>query len=76
MNYECLRMLLKGINMTNGDKIRQLNNENLARLIYGFIVTSKNSTLFQKLELDESKVEDSKGYQVLLETLNEEVNYE
>ena len=76
MNYECLRMLLKGINMTNGDKIRQLNNENLARLIYGFIVTSKNSTLFQKLELDESKVEDSKGYQVLLETLNEEVDYE
>ena len=62
--------------MTNGDKIRQLNNESLARLIYGFIVTSKDSTLFQKLELDESKVEDSKGYQVLLETLNEEVDYE
>lgn len=62
--------------MTNGDKIRQLNNESLARLIYEFIATSKNSTLFQKLELDESKVEDSKGYQVLLETLNEEVDYE
>ena len=62
--------------MTNGDKIRQLNNESLARLIYGFIVTSKNSTLFQKLELDESKVEDNKGYQLLLETLNEEVDYE
>ncbi len=62
--------------MTNGDKIRQLNNESLARLIYGFIVTSKNSTLFQKLELDESQLEDSKGYQLLLETLNEEVDYE
>ena len=62
--------------MTNGDKIRQLNNESLARLIYGFIVTSKDSTLFQKLELNESKVENSKGYQLLLETLNEEVYYE
>ena len=62
--------------MTNGDKIRQLNNESLARLIYGFIVTSKDSTLFQKLELDESQLEDSKGYQLLLETLNEEVDYE
>lgn len=62
--------------MTNGDKIRQLNNESLARLIYGFIVTSKDSTLFQKLELDESQVEDSKGYQLLLETFNEEVDYE
>lgn len=62
--------------MTNGDKIRQLNNESLARLIYGFIVTSKDSTLFQKLELDESQLEDSKGYQLLLETFNEEVDYE
>ena len=62
--------------MTNGDKIRQLNNKSLARLIYGFIVTSKDSTLFQKLELDESQVEDSKGYQLLLETFNEEVDYE
>lgn len=62
--------------MTNGDKIRQLNNEELARLIYGFIVTSKDSTFFEGLELDESKVEESKGYQLLLETFNEEVDYE
>ena len=63
--------------MTNGDKIRQLNNEELARLIYGFIVTSKHSTLFEGLELDERQVvENSKGYQVLLETLNDEVDYE
>ena len=62
--------------MTNGDKIRQLDNESLARLIYGFIVTSKHSTLFEDLELYESKVEDNKGYQLLLETLNEEVYYE
>ena len=62
--------------MTNGDKIRQLDNESLARLIYSFIVTSKNSTMFKNLELDESKIEDSKGYQLLLETFNEEVDYE
>ena len=62
--------------MNNGDKIRQLNNEELARLIYGFIVTSKHSTLFEGLELDESKVEENKGYQLLLETFNEEVDYE
>ena len=62
--------------MTNGDKIRQLNNEELARLIYGFIVTSKHSTLFEGLELDESQVEDNKGYQLLLVTFNEEVDYE
>ena len=62
--------------MTNGDKIRQLNNEKLAQLIYEFIVTSQNSTLFKKLELDERQVEDTKGYQLLLETLNEEVDYE
>ena len=62
--------------MTNGDRIRQLNNEELARLIYGFIVTSKHSTLFEGLELDESKVEDNKGYRLLLETFNEEVDYE
>ena len=61
--------------MTNGDKIRQLNNEELARLIYGFIMTSKDSSLFKDLELDERQ-EDSKGYKVLLEVLNEEVNYE
>ena len=63
--------------MTNGDKIRQLNNEELARLIYGFIVTSKNSTFFEKLDLnDESQIEKNKGYQLLLETFNEEVDYE
>ena len=62
--------------MTNGDRIRQLNNEELAHLIYGFIATSKDSTLFGGLELDESKVEESKGYQLLLETFNEEVDYE
>lgn len=61
--------------MTNGDKIRQLNNEELARLIYGFIMTSKDSSLFKDLELDERQ-EDSKGYKVLLEVLNEEVDYE
>lgn len=61
--------------MTNGDKIRQLNNEELARLIYGFIMTSKDSSLFKDLELDECQ-EDSKGYKVLLEVLNEEVDYE
>ena len=63
--------------MTNGDKIRQLNNEELARLIYGFIVTSKNSTFFNKNGLDEQQVmEDDKGYQLLLETFNEEIDYE
>ena len=61
--------------MTNGDKIRLLNNEELARLIYGFIMTSKDSSLFKDLELDERQ-EDSKGYKVLLEVLNEEVDYE
>lgn len=61
--------------MTNGDKIRQLNNENLARLIYGFIVTSKNSTIFNKLDFEEN-IEESKGYKLLLETFNEEVYYE
>ena len=61
--------------MTNGDKIRQLNNEELTRLIYGFIMTSKDSSLFKDLELDERQ-EDSKGYKVLLEVLNEEVDYE
>ena len=63
--------------MTNGDKIRQLNNEELARLIYVFIVTSKNSTIFKQLELDQGqKIENTKGYQLLLETFNEEVDYE
>ena len=63
--------------MNNGDKIRQLNNEELARLIYGFIVTSKNSTIFKAMELDDGKaIEDTKGYQLLLETFNEEVDYE
>ena len=61
--------------MTNGDKIRQLNNEELARLIYGFIMTSKGSSLFKDLELGERQ-EDSKGYKLLLEVLNEEVDYE
>ena len=62
--------------MTNGDRIRQLDNESLARLIYGFITTSKDSTLFNGLELDGSQIEDNKGYQLLLETFNEEVDYE
>ena len=63
--------------MTNGDKIRQLNNEELARLIYGFIMTSKNSTIFKTIELEDGKaIEDTKGYQLLLETFNEEVDYE
>lgn len=62
--------------MTNGDKIRQLNNEELARLIYGFIATSKHSSLFEESELDDGKVEENKGYKLLLETFNEEVDYE
>ena len=61
--------------MTNGDKIRQLNNEELARLIYGFIVSSRNSTFFKGTEYEED-IEDSKGYQLLLETFNDEVDYE
>lgn len=61
--------------MTNGDKIRQLNNESLARLIYGFIVTSKNSTIFKQLDFEEN-IEESKGYKLLLETFDEEVDYE
>ena len=63
--------------MTNGDKIRQLNNEELARLIFGFIITSKDSTFFEKLALDDKQaIENSKGYKLLVETFNEEVDYE
>ena len=63
--------------MTNGDKIRQFNNEELARLIYRFIMTSKNSTIFHQLELDENQeIENTKGYKLLLETFNEEIDYE
>ena len=61
--------------MTNGDRIRQLDNESLAHLIYGFITTSKDSALFNGLELGEN-IENNKGYQLLLETFNEEVDYE
>ena len=61
--------------MTNGDKIRQLNNEELAHLIYGFIVTSKNSTLFEKDDINDEQVKESKGMKLLIEILNEEVDY-
>ena len=58
--------------MTNGEQIRQFNNEELAKLIYGFIMISKDNAYFKNIET----AEDSQGYKILLELLNEEVNYE
>ena len=33
--------------MTNGNKIRQLDNDGLANLIYNFIVTNRDTSIFK-----------------------------
>lgn len=63
--------------MTNGDGIRQLNNEELAYLICGFIALTKYNILIQKSScenVDMNNIKNNKEYQVLLELLNERVD--
>lgn len=61
--------------MTNGDKIRELDNEGLANLIYNFIITNKNSTLFRYDEFESDIENRQKGVRFLLDIMNKEVDY-
>ena len=61
--------------MTNGDKIRQLDNEHLANLIYNFIITNKDSTLFKYDEFENDIENRMKGVRFLLDIINKEVDY-
>lgn len=57
--------------MTNGDGIRQLNNEDLAYLICGFIVLSKKKINSDEIDLDDFR--NNKEYQLLLNLFNERI---
>ena len=61
--------------MTNGDKIRQLDNNHLANLIYNFIITNKDSSIFRYNELESNIDNRARGVGFLLGILNKEVNY-
>ena len=61
--------------MNNGDKIREMNNEELAHLIYSMIVTNKKCSLFEKGDYSESEEEYTKGVRLLIDLFNEEVDY-
>ena len=61
--------------MTNGDKIRQLDNNGLANLIYNFIITNRDSSIF-KYDTFECNIDNRKrGVDFLLSILNKEVSY-
>ena len=61
--------------MTNGDKIRQLDNNGLANLIYNFIVTNRDTSIFKYDELGSNFDNRQKGVDFLLGIMNKEVNY-
>ena len=61
--------------MTNGDKIRQLDNNHLANLIYNFIVTNKDSSMFRYNEIESNLDNRQRGVDFLLGILDKEVSY-
>lgn len=61
--------------MTNGDKIRQLDNNGLANLIYNFIVTNRDTSIFRYDELGSNLDNRQKGVNFLLGIMNKEVDY-
>lgn len=63
--------------MTNGDGIRQLTNEELAYLICGFMMISKNDIMLEKLNYKEfnlTNIKDNKEYHLLLKIFNERID--
>lgn len=61
--------------MTNGDKIRELDNNGLANLIYNFIITNKDTTFFKQDTFESNSEYRQKGVDFLLNIMNKEVNY-
>lgn len=61
--------------MTNGDKIRQLDNDGLANLIYNFIVTNRDTSVFKYDDLGSNIDNRERGVNFLLGILNKEVCY-
>ena len=61
--------------MNNGDKIRQLDNNGLANLIYNFIVTNRDASIFKYDDLGSSVDNRKRGVNFLLGILDKEVCY-
>lgn len=61
--------------MTNGDKIRQLDNNGLANLIYNFIVTNRDTSIFRYNDLESNLDNRQRGVDFLLGIMNKEVDY-
>lgn len=61
--------------MTNGDKIRELDNKGLANLIYNFIVTNRDTSVFRYNNLESNIDNRQRGVDFLLGILNKEVCY-
>ena len=61
--------------MTNGDKIRQLDNNGLANLIYNFIITNRDTSIFKHDELGSNLDNRQRGVNFLLGIMNKEVDY-
>lgn len=61
--------------MTNGDKIRQLDNKGLANLIYNFIITNKDTTVFKYNDFESNLDNRLRGVNYLFDIINREVCY-
>lgn len=61
--------------MTNGDKIRELDNKGLANFIYNMIVTNRDTSIFRYNDLESNIDNRQRGVNFLLNIFNREVCY-
>ena len=61
--------------MTNGDKIRELDNRGLANFIYNMIVTNRDTSIFRYNELESNIDNRQRGVDFLLNIFDREVCY-
>ena len=61
--------------MTNGDKIRELDNKGLANFIYNMIVTNRDTSIFRYNELESNIYNRQRGVDFLLNIFDREVCY-
>ena len=61
--------------MTNGDKIRELDNCGLANFIYNMIITNRDTSIFRYNDLESNIDNRQRGVDFLLNIFNKEVCY-
>lgn len=61
--------------MTNGDKIRELDNRGLANFIYNMIITNRDTSIFRYNDFESNIDNRQRGVDFLLNIFNKEVCY-